>query len=76
MDTSFYPFVYYIYLFGQCPCENENKMKITPWFTRHQAILGVYDFLLSDEYNLSYNKTCPVNGGWDFEGQKSASIHH
>ncbi len=74
MDTSFYPFVFYIYLFGQCPCE--NKMKITPWFTQHQAILGVNDFLLSDEYNLSYNKTCPVNGGWDFEGQNSASIHH
>ncbi len=31
-------------------------MKITPWFTHPQAILGVYDFLLSDEYNLSYNK--------------------
>ncbi len=30
------------------------KMKITPWFTHSQAILGVYDFFfLSDEYNLS-----------------------
>ncbi len=27
------------------------KMKMTPWFT--QAILGVYEFLLSDEYILS-----------------------
>ncbi len=32
-------------------------MKITPWFT--QAILGVYDFLLSDKYILSYLKNRP-----------------
>ncbi len=31
-----------------------QKMKITPWFTHPQAILGVYDFLLSQEYNRSY----------------------
>ncbi len=30
------------------------KMKITVWFTHPQAILGVYDFLLSDKYNQSY----------------------
>jgi len=30
------------------------KMKLSPWFTHHQIILGVYDFILSDEYNLSY----------------------
>ncbi len=29
------------------------EMKITPWFTHPQAILGVYDFRLSDKYNLS-----------------------
>ncbi len=31
-------------------------MKTTPWFTHPQAILGVYDFLLSDESNQSYIK--------------------
>ncbi len=31
-------------------------MKITPWFTHPQAILGVHDFLLSDEYKRSYIK--------------------
>ncbi len=44
---------------------------------------GVYDFLLSDEYSRSPIK-CPGSselyngseGGWDFEAQKSASIHH
>ncbi len=65
-------------------------MKITPWFTHPQAILGVYEwrciyvFLLSDEYNPSYIKNVlalpsfkiAVNGGQDFEAQKSASIHH
>ena len=30
------------------------KMKSIPSFTHPQAILGVYDFLLSDEYNQSY----------------------
>ncbi len=35
------------------------KVKITPWFTHPQAILGVYDFLLSDEYSRSYIKKCP-----------------
>ncbi len=35
------------------------KMKITPLFTHPQAILGVYDVLLSDKYNRSYIKKCP-----------------
>ncbi len=35
------------------------KMKITPCFTHPQGILGVYDFLLSDESNQSYIKNCP-----------------
>ncbi len=26
-----------------------TKMKITPWFTHAQAIIGIYDFLLSDK---------------------------
>ncbi len=30
-----------------------QRMKITPWFTPSQAILGEYDFLLSDECNQS-----------------------
>ncbi len=34
-------------------------MKITPWFTHLQAILGVCDFLLSDECIQSYIKKCP-----------------
>ncbi len=34
--------------------------------THPQAILGVYDFLLSDKYNQCY-----IN--FDFEAQKSAS---
>jgi len=33
-------------------------MKITP-FTRPQAILGVYEILLSDKYSWSYIKRCP-----------------
>ncbi len=59
-------------------------MKITPWFTQSQAILGEYDFLPSEVYNRSYIKKCPgsselYNGsewGFDFEGQKTMSIHH
>ncbi len=35
------------------------KMKISPWFTHPRGILGVYDFLLSDESNLSYIKNGP-----------------
>ncbi len=34
-------------------------MKIILLFTHPQAILCVYDFLLSDEYNLSYIKNGP-----------------
>ncbi len=47
------------------------KIKLPPWFTHPQAILGVYDFLLSDEYSQSYIKNVlalpsfimAVNGG-------------
>ncbi len=43
-------------------------MKISLCFTHPQSILGVYDFLLSDESNRSYIKNCPgpskpYNGG-------------
>ncbi len=46
--------------------------------------IGVYDFFLSDEYIQSYIKhvfalpsfIMVMNGGWDFEAQKHASIHH
>jgi len=60
-------------------------MKITPRFTHPQAILGLYDFLLSDEHNLSYINKYPdasklynvsERGGNEFEAQESASIHH
>ncbi len=53
------------------------KMKITPWFTHPQAILGEYDFLLSDEYShvlALHNFIMAVNGGREFEAQKSAFI--
>ncbi len=35
------------------------KMKMILLFTHPQAILGVHDFLLSDESNRSYIKNCP-----------------
>ncbi len=34
------------------------KMKISMWFTHFQAILGVYDFLLSDESIRGYITNC------------------
>ncbi len=39
--------------------EVHPNMKITPCFTHRKTIPGVYDFLLSDEYNQSYIKKCP-----------------
>ncbi len=30
-----------------------------PWYTHPQATLGVYDFLLAEEYNQSYIEKCP-----------------
>ncbi len=36
-----------------------QKMKISLCFTRPRSILGVCDFLLSDESNRSYIKNCP-----------------
>jgi len=35
------------------------QMKISPSFTHLQAILGVYDFLLSDEHNRRYFNKYP-----------------
>ncbi len=35
-------------------------MKISLCFTHPQSILGVYDFLLSDESKRSYIKNCPL----------------
>ncbi len=32
----------------------DNTEKCTPWFTRPQAILGVYDLFISDEYNQRF----------------------
>ncbi len=37
----------------------QPEMKISPCFTHPQAILGVYDFLLSDESNRSNFQNCP-----------------
>ncbi len=53
-------------------------MKMTPWFIHQPS----YDFLLSDEYNLSYIQNCPgssklFNGSElnrDSEVQKSPSF--
>ncbi len=48
------------------------KMKISLLFTHPWGILGVYDFLLSDESNWSYIKNCPGSSklyhcsGWVF----------
>ncbi len=58
------------------------KMKIASWFTHPQAILGVYDFVLSDEYNQSYIKNflafpsfiMAVNGHRDFVQKVHLSI--
>ncbi len=59
-------------------------MKITSCFTHPQPILGVNDFLLSDEHNQSYNKMYLgsskfYNGSereGDFEAQTSPSTNH
>jgi len=51
-------------------------MKIIPWFTHPQAILGVYDYLLSDEHRVTLKNILAlpsfimvVNGTQDFEAQ-------
>jgi len=56
------------------------KMKISPWFTRPQAILGVYDWLSSFRWTqLELNQTCPGSSqfnnvtDWRFW---STSIHY
>ncbi len=60
---------------------SKNKI-ITSWFTHPQVILGVYVFLLSDEYSWSYIKKCSsklYNGsewGSRFWSPKKTSIHH
>jgi len=58
-------------------------MKITPSFTHPQAILGVYDFLLSDEHNLrninKYPDASKLYNGSDRDqwiwAEENASIH-
>jgi len=62
------------------------QMKISPSFTHPQDILGVYDFLLSDEHNQRNINKYPdaselYNGSeWDqwvwAEVSPSTSIHH
>ncbi len=47
-----------------------SKMKITPWFTHPQAIIGVFDFTFPSFIMMT------VNGGRDFEAKLTASIHH
>jgi len=57
-------------------------MKITLSFTHPQAILGVYDFLLSDEHNRRYVNKYPdtsklYNGSERYQrewAEESASI--
>ncbi len=57
--------------------DSSPKNEISPWFTHPQVILGVYDFLLSKEYNRSYIKKYPgssklyndSDGCWNFEVQ-------
>jgi len=55
------------------------KMKIIPLFTHPQDILGVYDYLLSDEHNPRYLKISRfitvVNGRPNSEDRKNSSIH-
>jgi len=58
------------------------QMKISPSFTHPQAILSVYDFLLSDEHNLRYFNKYPdasklYNGSEQGSqvAEESASIH-
>ncbi len=47
------------------------KMKNSPCFTHFRGILGVYDFLLSDEFKKNYIQNCSGSfklyndmGGW------------
>jgi len=51
-------------------------MKITPSFTHPQTILGVYDFLVSDEHNRIYINKYPdayelYNGGMRYQTSMS-----
>jgi len=58
-------------------------MKISPSFTHPQAILGVNDFLLSDEHILRYINKYPEHPSFimamsdtnEYEDEESASIH-
>jgi len=51
------------------------QMKITPSFTHPQAILGVYDFLLSDEHNQRNINKYPDASELYNGSEESASIH-
>jgi len=53
--------IIYIYIYYRVKVKGlvHFKMKITPSFTHPQAILGVYDFLLSNEHNQSYINKYP-----------------
>jgi len=62
------------------------QMKISSWLTHHQASIGVYDFLISDEYNWSHIKKYILalpsfimvwiaNQQIEAQKKKSASIH-
>jgi len=61
--------------------EKENFLMI---YSRSSHPIGVYDFLLSDEYNQSYIKNVlafpsvimAVDCNHQIEAHKSASIHH
>jgi len=50
-------------------------MKITPSFTHPQAILGEYDFLLSDEHNQSYINKYPDASKLETMSMKLKKVH-
>jgi len=51
-------------------------MKITPWSTHPQAILGGYDFLLLDKYNQSYINNHPDTPKLYNCSARKPSIHY
>jgi len=48
-SLKFYKVVLVFIIYKQKQQVFHPKIKITPWFTPAQAIIGLYDFLLSDK---------------------------
>ncbi len=59
MSSCKIPKKYTIYKYNLLKGLVHPKINITPCFTHPQGLLGVYDFLLSDESNWSHIKNCP-----------------